>query len=264
MKQPIIALITDFGEADFFVASLKAVILRINPAARIVDITHQVSSFNICQGSFILFSCYKYFPEKTIFLAVVDPGVGSSRRIILVKTKKYFFIGPDNGVLSLPLEHEDVLEIWEVSNERYFLENRSNTFDGRDKMSPVAAWLSNGTPCREFGSQIKDFKKLGFKRPELRKNGISGSIIYEDKFGNLITNIPVEMMNQLKTKLRKENLTLTVKNEDITTFKANYSHGNRGELFFLVGSTGLIEIATNKDAASRLLKAKIGDRIILQ
>jgi len=142
VKNPVIALMTDFGEDDFFVASLKGVIAKINPSARIIDITHRIPSFDIGAAGLVLSSSYKYFPPKTIFLVVVDPGVGSYRRILLAKTKNFFFIAPDNGVLSLVLDEEKVQKLIEVKNRKFFLPEVSSTFEGRDKMAPIAAWLS--------------------------------------------------------------------------------------------------------------------------
>jgi len=261
VKRHLIALITDFGEDDFFVASLKGVILRINPGARIIDVTHQVPSFDIKQGGFILFSCHKYFPPKTIFLVIIDPGVGSSRPILLVETKKYFFIAPDNGVLSLTLKSEQVEQIIKVTNKKFFLEEQSKTFEGRDKMAPVAAWLSKGASPSVFGPQIQDYKVLGELEPVRKEREIIGSIIYTDKFGNLITNIPRAMVNKLKKEAGKNKLILLTKNKKISSFKESYSQGRKGELFYLVGSLSFIEIAAREASVSKKIKAKVGDKV---
>ena len=261
MKRPYLALITDFGEDDFFVASLKGVILRINPSARIIDVTHRIPSFDIRQGSFILHSCYKYFPPRTIFLVIVDPGVGSSRPILLAKTKDYFFIAPDNGVLSFTLKSEKVEQIIKVTNEKFFLEEQSKTFEARDKMAPVAAWLSKGTSPIVFGPQIQEYKMLGHLEPIKKEGEIIGSIIYTDKFGNLITNIPKAMFNKLKKEAKKNKLILLAKNKKISSFRESYSQGRRGELFYLVGSLDFIEIAAREASASKKIKAKVGDKL---
>ena len=168
MKQPFIALMTDFGEDDYFVASLKGIIYRINPLARIINITHRVPSFDIAIGSFILFSCYRYFPVPTIFLVVVDPGVGSVRKILLAKTEKYFFIAPDNGVLSQVFEAERIEQMREVTNPQFFLHEISHTFEGRDKMAPVAAWLSKGVSCSEFGPEVKSYARIKVQKPLIK------------------------------------------------------------------------------------------------
>ena len=259
MKYPVIALMTDFGEDDFFVASLKGVIVKINPLARIIDITHRVPSFNIRAGSFILFSCYKYFPARAIFLVIVDPGVGSSRRILLARTKNYFFIAPDNGVLSMVLEEEKPEQIREVSNKKYFLPELRRTFEGRDKMAPAAAWLSKGISFEEFGPEATSYKKLKLQKPQIKGNEILGRILYVDKFGNLITNIPAKMLELLGEKTGKKTLSISIKGKEITSFVQSYSSAEKGGLIFLVGSLGLIEIASKETSAARKLRIKDGD-----
>jgi S-adenosylmethionine hydrolase len=251
---------TDFGEDDFFVASLKGVIAKINPSARIIDITHRLPSFSIKAGSFILFSSYKYFPARTIFLAVIDPGVGSSRKILLAETDNYFFIAPDNGVLSLVLEEAGIKQLREITNQNYFLPELSRTFEARDKMAPVAAWLSRGLSCEEFGPKETSYKKLAAEKPQLKGDEIIGDILYVDKFGNLITNIPAGMLELLKKKSGKKELSLSVKDKKITSLEQSYSSVKKGELLFLVGSAGLIEIAANESSAARKLRIKNGDR----
>jgi len=251
---------TDFGEDDFFVASLKGVIAKINPAARIIDITHRLPSYDIKAGSFILFSSYKYFPPRTIFLAVVDPGVGTSRKILLAETDNYFFIAPDNGVLSLVLEESDVKQLREITNQNYFLPELSRIFEGRDKMAPAAAWLSRGISCEEFGPEATSYKKLKAEKPQIKGNEIIGHILYIDKFGNLISNIPEGMLKLLQKKTGKKTLSLSVEESEITSFAQSYSSVKKGELLFLSGSLGLIEIAAKESSAAQKLKIKYGDK----
>lgn len=261
MKPPFIALITDFGEDDFFAASLKGVISQINPLARIIDITHRVPSFDIVTANFILFSSYKYFPLKTIFLVIVDPGVGSSRKILLVETKKYYFIAPDNGVLSYVLEEEDIEHQREITNSRFFLPESSQTFEGRDKMAPAAAWLSKGIPCAEFGPIVYSNKYFLGEKSQIKGNEIIGYVIYIDKFGNLISNIPGKSLNSLEEKTDRKKFVLHVGGKKIRSFMQNYSSVEKGELLFLVGSVGFIEVASREASASQKLKVKVGDRI---
>lgn len=261
MKIPVIALMTDFGEDGFFVASLKGTILKINPAVQIVDIAHCAYSFDIQRTSFILFSCYKYFPEKTIFLAVVDPGVGSSRKILLIESKNYFFIAPDNGVLSLVLESEKIKKMREITNKKFFLSDVSRTFEGRDKMAPAAAYLSKGVSCSEFGPEIKRYRKFKLKKPVVKKNEIIGHILYTDKFGNLITNIPSGLVDKLSEQSPKKNLCLLLGGKKVSDFRENYSSVKKGGLLFLVGSLGFIEIAAREESATKRLGAKVGDEV---
>lgn len=261
MDQPIIALLTDYGEDDFFVASLKAVIFNINPVVRIVDLTHSVKSFDIQGASFILYSCYKFFPAKTIFLTVVDPGVGSKRRILLLKTKKFFFIAPDNGLLSYVLDTERPEQVINVINKKFFLEVSQRTFEGRDRMAPVAAWLSRGVAIEEFGPVVSRCQKLKIPKPRYEKKSIYGHVLYIDKFGNLITNIPVAMVDRLQREEKKRGMILSCAGKKIRGFRETYSCAKKGELFFLPGSLGTIEIASREASALQKLKAERGEEV---
>jgi S-adenosylmethionine hydrolase len=273
VDRPIIGVLTDFGDEDFFVASLKGVIAQINPEARIIDITHRVPSFNVLSGSFFLFAAYRYFPQKTIFLAVVDPGVGSSRKILCVQTAKYFFIGPDNGVLSMALEEETVTQIREVTENTYFLPHPTRTFEARDKMAPAAAWLSKGTPCEKFGPKIVSYNKLDMRRPKGEGDNLLGTILHIDKFGNLITNIPAEMLTKNWERSAGRLLSMRLERGEKVegpelggldiVFRKAYCEAKDGEALCLTGSLGLLEIAIREGSASARLKANVGDGIIL-
>jgi S-adenosylmethionine hydrolase len=273
MDRPVIGVLTDFGDKDFFVASLKGVIARINPEARVIDITHHVPSFNVLSGSFILYAAYRYFPTKTIFLAVIDPGVGSSRKILCVETERYFFIGPDNGVLSVALDSETVIQIIETTETEYFLPHLTRTFEARDKMAPVAAWLSKGTPCENFGPKIVTYNKLDIRKPKGEGNNLVGRIIHIDKFGNMITNIPAEMLVEKLEGLDSRLLRLrVVRGAEVETpelrgldikHRETYEEAEKGEVLCLTGSVGFLEIAIREGSASEWLKANVGDGIIL-
>jgi len=252
---------TDFGEDDFFVASLKGVILKINPSVWIIDITHRIPSFDIQTTSFMLLASYKYFPSQTVFLVVVDPGVGSERKILLARTKEYCFIAPDNGVLSLVLEEEEIEDLREVTNEKYFLPGISHTFEGRDKMAPAAAWVSKGISCSEFGPAMASFERLDVEKPRLKGTEVVGHVLYQDKFGNLITDIPARMLEDVGGKADRKGIDLVIRGKKISSFTQSYSSAKRGELLFLVGSVGTIEIAAREESASEKLKAGIGDEV---
>jgi S-adenosylmethionine hydrolase len=273
VDRPVIGILTDFGDEDFFVASLKAVIAQINPAANVIDITHRIPSFNVLAGCFMLYAAYRYFPQNTIFLAVVDPGVGSSRKILCVETHKYFFIGPDNGVLTMALDNETVTQIIEVTEKEYFLPHLTSTFEARDKMAPVAAWLSKGIPCEKFGPEIVTYHKLDIRRPKGEGNNLVGRIIYIDKFGNMITNIPTEMLAEKLEGLHSRSLRLRLmsgtpvdtpelKGLDII-YRKTYDEAENGEVLCLPGSIGFLEIAVREGSASESLKANVGDGIVL-
>jgi len=258
MKAPVIALLTDFGDEDWFVASLKAVILSLNPRARIVDISHRIPSFDVDAAGFVLFAASKYFPEGTVFLVVVDPGVGSERKLLLVETARHFFIAPDNGVLSLAIAGEKVREVRQITNSRFFLRRPSRTFEARDKMAPAAAWLSLGQKVESFGPKLRHYVKKNLPEPEFVGHEVRGRILYADKFGNLITDIPASAVEAVRTSKSAKKLSLFVNATRVGGFKESYASARKGELFFLVGSLGLVEIAARESSAFKRIKPKPG------
>jgi hypothetical protein len=264
VKARFIALLTDFGEKDFFVPSLKAVIAGINPEARTIDITHEVPSFDIRAASFILFSCYRYFPKGTVFLAVVDPGVASGRAILLAQTKKYFFIAPDNGLLTLPLRNEDILSLRELNQSRFWLIAGRTTFEARDRMAPVAAWLTKGFSPKELGPTVRIYKRLKIDEPRRSGHEILGEILYEDKFGNLMTNIPFSMFPRSRRPKSKPGVVLNLGRIRLDKFALSYAEVKEDRPFFLVNSQGLIEIAVREGSAAAALGAKPGDPVSLR
>ncbi len=261
MEAPLIALLTDFGEEDFFVASLKAVILNLNPEARIVDISHRIPSFDIESAGFVLFAAYRYFPENTIFVAIVDPGVGSKRRILLVRTEKYFFIAPDNGVLSLALSEETVRQVRSITNPAFFLTPASQTFEGRDKMAPAAAWLSKRTPIEAFGPAVKSIHRRKIRKARIVGGEIHGRVLYADRFGNLITDVPAGMVRRLAAKKGKESMALFVKGKRYGGLRESYSEAEKGEVFFLAGSLGLVEVSAREQSAALKIGSRPGQEI---
>ena len=256
----IIALLTDFGNHDYFVGSVKGVILSINPAAQIVDITHDIPAQDIEAGAFTLFTAHSAFPKNTIFVGVVDPGVGSARRPIVIKTEDYFFVGPDNGLFGHMLENS-VHTSFKIANEKYFRHPVSPTFHGRDIFGPVAAHLSKGTEPSAFGPAIDDLKRLPSLQPAKVKDSIwKGRIIHIDHFGNCITNITRETLSELQ----EERARLKVKGKTINSFKRFFTEeGGRQKLFAVWGSAGFLEIAALNSSAAQILKAKRGDLVKL-
>jgi S-adenosylmethionine hydrolase len=250
----IIALITDFGTKDYFVGAMKGVILSINDEANLIDITHEIPPQDILSASFTLRNCYKEFPKNTIFVAVVDPGVGSERRAILVETEKYFFIVPDNGLLSFIFDQEENFKIFKITNKKFFRHPVSKTFHGRDIFSPSAAHLSNGIQPYEFGDQITDFVSFYENSPKrISKNEVEAEIIHIDRFGNLITNLKKEDI--------PENFTLTIGETRIKNMKTFFSEAEKSEVFMIFGSAGFLEIAAFQDSAEKILKSKVGEKI---
>jgi S-adenosyl-L-methionine hydrolase (adenosine-forming) len=261
MKTPIIALLTDFGEKDFFVPSLKAVIAGINPEARTIDITHEVPSFDVRAAGFILYSCYSDFPQGTVFLAVVDPGVASGRAILLAQTRKYFFIAPDNGLLTLPLKSDELVSLRRVTQSRYWLADGRSTFEARDRMAPVAAWLTRGLAPQYLGPVVKNYKRLKIDEPRRSGSEILGEILYQDKFGNLMTNIPFSMLGSGAPSITKPGFVLSLGRTRISRFAASYAEVKDARPFFLINSQGLIEVAVREGSAAVALGATPGDPV---
>jgi S-adenosylmethionine hydrolase len=262
MQQPAIALLTDFGLNDFFVASLKAVILSINPAARMVDISHNVPPYDIRAGSFILAACAPFFPPGTIFVSIVDPGVGSGRQILLARTAKHDFIAPDNGLLTLALDAPGKLELRSITATKFFLSGSSCTFEGRDKMAPAAAWLSLGTSPAELGPRLDGYERHPVRRPFREKGRIAGEVAYVDRFGNLITNIPNAWLSG-SGRGAAPRFRMRIRGRTIDAFPECYARGPRDEPFALPGSLGTLEVALRRDSAAARLKVRVGDEVTL-
>ena len=267
-RAKVIALLTDFGLADPYVGAMKAVIAGINPKVQIIDISHHVPPQDIQEGAFILYSSYKYFPKDTIFVAVVDPGVGTRRRIVCVRTGRYTFLTPDNGLLGLVINEVDVgarravpLLAVEVTNTRYFLPEVSSTFHGRDVFAPVAAHLSRGLKPTKLGRQIDDPHTFSFPDPIVVKKGVlKGEIIHIDRFGNLITNVEHVWAEVLDW----GPVSISVKDKEISRISHTYQEGQVGELLALFGSSGYLELSINMGNAREVLGCTRGDKVVVR
>ena len=252
----LIALLTDFGSEDYFVGAMKGAILSINERAQIVDITHEIRAQNINSASFTLRACYKDFPEKTIFVVIVDPGVGSERRAILVEATNYYFVAPDNGLLSFVFDEENNFKVHELTGEKFFAETVSRTFHGRDIFAPVAAHLSNGVSPDEFGAEIEDYIRLKTAAPrEISKDRIEAEIIHIDRFGNLITN--------LKPPDLPEKFALEIGGSTINRLQTFFAEAETGELFMIFGSTDFLEVAAFQNSAAKQLDVQVGQQIVV-
>jgi len=238
----VITLLTDFGTADYFVGAVKGAILSVNPRAVIVDITHEIAPQDIEGGAFTLLAAYKTFPAGTIHVGVVDPGVGSERRPIIVSANEQFFVGPDNGLFTYIYDREPSHRIVYVTSERYFRPAVSTTFHGRDIFAPVAAALSNDVAMEDFGVEINDAVRLPSLETPLR-------IIHIDRFGNCVTNI---------TRAEKS---LVVNGQTISEFRRFYGEGDDESLFAIWGSAGFLEISVNGGSAAEILHARRGDEV---
>jgi len=257
MTHSIITLLTDFGSKDHYVGAMRGVILGINPHATIVDITHHISPQSIVEGAFLLSSVYTYFPQGTIHLAVVDPGVGSERKPILVKGEKFFFVGPDNGIFGLIYDQLKKISVFELTNAHFFLKPVSATFQGRDIFAPVAAHLSRGVSPLKMGKETKNFQRLSLPQPILEKKKIRGKVMYIDSFGNLITNITVHHLKNLGKAPGKIKIRETV----ISGLSKNYQEVKKGTLLAIIGSSNFLEISVREGSAQKKLKSKEGDDV---
>ena len=255
-----IALLTDFGNHDYFVGAMKGVILSVNPRAAIIDITHNIRPQDIRSAAFNLAACRRDFPAETIFVAVVDPGVGTERRAILAEAEGRFFVAPDNGLLSFVFnearETGNELRVRELTNERFFRDQVSRTFHGRDIFAPVAAHLSNLTDAAEFGPEISDFVVTPFARAGNVAGRMEGEIIHIDRFGNLITNLRPDDL--------PERFSITIGFYDVRRLVGTFSEALPGEIVAVHGSAGYVEIAANGGSAAELVDVETGHTVLVR
>ena len=257
----IITLTTDFGLDDIYAGVMKGVILSINPACTIVDITHAVAPLDIAAGALALESACPYFPQGTIHVAIVDPGVGGGRRQIVVHTDRSLFVGPDNGILSFVLSGPGLKAVYELTAAEYFLPEPSATFHGRDIFGPAAAHLSKGVPPERMGRRIDDPVMLPQAVPVLQGNMLEGRIMHIDRFGNLITNIRRDMLEGF---VLESHIRVDVKGTTMTKLMPSYAAAQEGELFCIIGSSGRLEISLKNGSAAARLGACRGDSIVLK
>lgn len=265
MKQrklsPLIALLTDFGSRDWFVASMKGVIKRIAPDSDIVDITHDVEPHNIEAASFILRNCYRDFPEGTIFCCVVDPGVGTSRKRLASMDGVYYFVAPDNGLLTSVESCSESFLCCSIENPKYRLQGPGTTFEGRDVFAPAAAHLASGVNIEDLGPLCTDMARLNlFENVRIKDGLIEGRILYVDRFGNLITNISGE---GLKKDGDRSRLTIKIKRKKIQGLCKGYDDVKPGVLLAYWGSTGCLEIGINQGKASEVLGIVAGETFFI-
>jgi S-adenosyl-L-methionine hydrolase (adenosine-forming) len=261
LVRPLITLTTDYGTSDVFAAVMRGVILSINPDVSIVDITHEVLAHDILDGALAIGNAYKYFPPKTVHVVVVDPGVGTERRPLLVAADQHYFIAPDNGVLSSVYDQSESLHVWNLISEHYFRQPVSKTFHGRDVFAPVAGWLSKSWQTSSFGEPITDFVR--FTLPKIKTEGTSakGVVLRTDHFGNLITNITPEQVPGLLT--ANGNLSITVGQAKISKMVQTFAEGVAGEPVAIIGSSGYLEISVNRGNAAKTVGAGRGAEVVV-
>jgi hypothetical protein len=257
----IVTLLSDFGLKDPYVAEMKAVILSICPEARIVDISHKIEKFNIRMGAFVLASAAPYFPKETIHVAVVDPGVGTKRRPILVVTKRAFYVGPDNGLLMLSAQRQGISHVHHVTNKQFMLPHISRTFHGRDIFAPTAAHLAKGHAPSEFGPEINDYALPRFAKPSLSKNVLFGEVLHIDDFGNVVTNVSMKELGRIGI---KEGDMFHVKlKENVLLLKLCIAYGEvkAKQPLAIIGSHNFLEISVNQGNAAKRFRVKAGERV---
>jgi S-adenosylmethionine hydrolase len=267
VRVPLITLLTDFGSVDYFVAAVKGIILSANPKARIVDITHEIPPQDIEAGAFNLLAACSSFPAGTIHVAVVDPGVGSARRPILLKVGEQFFVGPDNGIFSYVCEASEdqgiTPELFHITNEQYFRQPVSPSFHGRDVFAPVAAALSLGVKPAQLGTPIFEVVRLQSLRPATSRDGsLTVRIIHIDRFGNCVTNVTPR---ELTEKMMAAGVRLRIKGKWVKSFRKYFTEATTGgdKCFGIWGSAGFLEIVAANDSAAKLLNAQRGDPLIV-
>lgn len=254
MYRPIITLTTDFGSKDHFVGVMKGVIASINPEASVIDISHEIAPFEVSHGAFLIAQAYRYFPPKSVHVVVVDPGVGSARRPILIEAGNQCFVAPDNGVLAMVYANE-THKARAITRDKYFLKPVSQTFHGRDIFAPVAAHLSKGVRPSSLGPVIEDHLKPVFADPQrTSKRTWLGAVLHVDRFGNLITNFHIDQFAKITT----APFDLAIGTLRLMHLAQSYAEVDPGEPFVIVGSSGYLEVAANQGSAAKILGCVTG------
>lgn len=260
MPAPIITLLTDFGTTDVFIGVMKGVILGVNPEAKIVDLSHDIPSYDIQSAAYVLRQASPHFPKGTVHLVVVDPGVGGNRKPIAVQTSEGIFIGPDNGVFSYIYEAEPRATVFEISARKYRLKNTSPTFEGRDVFAPAAAWITKGISPSKLGDCIVDPAHFDIPKAKAGEKGkITGEVVYSDRFGNLITNITRDELKPVFS--TGKGVIIWIGDGKINGLKQYYGEARPGELAALMNSDGQLEIFVRESSAKNKTAVKIGEKV---
>jgi S-adenosyl-L-methionine hydrolase (adenosine-forming) len=262
LANAVITLTTDYGTSDHLVGTLKGVILKINPEVTIVDITHNVTPYDLLDGALAIGSAFSYFPPRTIHVVVVDPGVGTERRPILATADNQYFIAPDNGVLSLIYERDPNAVVRHATAEHYYHQPVSKTFHGRDIFAPLAAWLSKGWQTAAMGEEIQDYKRFALPRPKAGDGVLKGVVMRVDSFGNLVTNLRQEDLPNGAASGGE--LKLQIGTHAVTRLVDTFALGNANEAIAYFGSNGYMEVAINKGNAAKTLGLGRGAAVTLQ
>ena len=252
MATPLVTLTTDFGLSDQYVGVMKGVILGICPRAQIVDISHNVKPFQIAEAAYVIAQAYREFPRKTVHVVVVDPGVGTSRRPLLMEAAEQYFVAPDNGALAMVYAREKC-KVRVISNHKYFRQPVSATFHGRDIFAPVAAHVAAGERPSRMGRIIEDYVRSGFERPQRTgEQTWTGQVLHIDRFGNIVTNFRATDFPALK------NFSLILGSHQVRVLARNYAQCGAGELFAIEGSSGYLEISVNQGSVAERIGCQSG------
>ena len=263
----IITLTTDFGLQDEYVGVMKGVILSRSPGATIVDLCHFIARQDVCQAAMLIGSAYQYFPKGTVHVVVVDPGVGSARRLLLVSADNHYFLAPDNGLLTLLIQHAGFVAAYHIDCPRHYITPVSATFHGRDIMAPVAALLADGMAPDEVGPllQRQELLTVHVAQPEINKDQhkVIGEVVAIDHFGNLLTNICEKNIYDLVNAGSFSGVKVLVRNITIKGIQKAYAQEDSGNLLAIIGSRGFMEIAVNQGNGATNLNAEIGDKVAI-
>ncbi|MEE3104913.1 MAG: SAM-dependent chlorinase/fluorinase [Acidobacteriota bacterium] len=260
MARPVIALLTDFGTRDHYTATMKAVALSICPEATLVDISHEIDPHDIFDGAIQLAATYHYFPASTIFLVVIDPGVGSGRSGLAAAVGGYRFVAPDNGVLSAVFAEKEPTQVVEITERRYARPTVSRTFEGRDKFAPAAAWLAKGVQLSALGRPTSKYLRLDLPSADVNSDGIKGQGLRVDRYGNAVTNITRKDFERLSG---QGDIQLDIGSHRVERVVATYAEIEHGEVCALFGSTDHLELAPNSSSAAEFLQVKRGSKITI-
>jgi S-adenosyl-L-methionine hydrolase (adenosine-forming) len=262
MSSRIIALLTDFGYRDPFVGMMKGVMLGINPTLQLVDISHEIAPQRCREAALVLSVTFPYFPMHTIFVVVVDPGVGGRRRALIVETAEHLFVAPDNGVLGPVLDQAEVRCVVHATEAKFFRLPISRTFHGRDVFAPLAAWLSHGVDARDMGQVIDDYMRLELPRPlGPVDEGLEGEVLYQDRFGNLMTNISENYLMESWGAPPWPGIRASIETAGICGLDTYYAQRPAHQLGMIINSWGLLEIFANGGSAAQLTGAVEGSPV---
>jgi S-adenosyl-L-methionine hydrolase (adenosine-forming) len=257
--RPVIALFSDFGARDHYAGTMKGVILGICPEATIVDVTHEIAAHDVLEGALQLGASYRYFPAGTVFLVVVDPGVGSSRRGIAAEAGDYRFVAPDNGVLTVALRETPPRRVVELSERRYARPTVTRTFEGRDRFAPAAAWIAKGTQLAALGRTITDYQRIDVPAVDASGAVLSGMVLHVDRFGNLVTNID---RRTFETFAKHGAIRIVAGGHPVERLVSTYAEIGAGEVCALFGSSDHLELAANADSAAD--KLRLGRKAVVE